>query len=142
MSAAQTKKLKIELKSSLRIFKRLYKLKDNQMILNNEEKKNLVDSLSWMIMDMKHKFDEAAFGGGYSKELNTAIDLLNDIKKTETVETTGCHRRLIAVNCREFKCDNNKKGLCIVSKVTLESIGSIVGMLKCVEAQEKSEEEK
>ncbi len=116
------------------------------MILNNEEKKNLVDTLSWMITDMKYKHDEThqnqEYGsqGGYSSELISAIELLDDIKKTETIEITGCHRNLAAVNCRDFKCEFNKQGICTSSQVTLESIGiSIVGMLKCVEAQEKEE---
>lgn len=117
------------------------------MILNNKEKKSLVDALSWMTADLKHRFDELKRNteigsqGDYSPELIEAITLLNTIKKTETIETTGCHRKSVELNCRDFKCNNNKSGLCSSPKPTLESIGNIVGHLKCVEAKEKSEEE-
>lgn len=111
------------------------------MILNNIEKKCLVDTLTWMITDMRLKFDDAAFGGGYSKELNAAIDLLENIEKIQTIEATGCHRKSAEVNCREFECDGNKDGICSSTKVTLEKIETpIIGMLRCVEAK-KSEEE-
>lgn len=122
------------------------------MILNNKEKKRLVDNLTWMITDMKYKSDESKRNfeegseGGYSSELQAAIKLLEDIQKTETVEVTGCHRKIVAVNCREFTsgtrkgCGFNKQGLCVLSNITLERVGSlIVGNLKCVQA--KAEEE-
>lgn len=118
------------------------------MILNNEEKKNLIDTLSWMITDMKYKHDEThqnqEYGsqGGYSPELISAIDLLGVIKKTETIEMTGCHRRLMGVNCRDFNCDFNKSGICVLSEATFESMDSgIIGHLKCVMAKKTEERE-
>jgi len=117
------------------------------MILNNEEKKCLVDNLTWMITDLKWKADQTKLNieegsqGGYSPKLTSAIDLLSDIEKIETVETTGCHRGTNSVNCRDFKCGRNQKGTCPSSKITLESVGfPIVGMLKCVEAEEIEKE--
>ena len=118
------------------------------MILSNTEKKEIVDALSWMITDSRQRFDEIKNNieigsqGGYSPELTRAITLLDTIKKTKTIEITGCHRKSVELNCREFKCDINKSGLCSSPKATLESMGNIVGHLKCVEAKEKSEEEK
>jgi len=119
------------------------------MILNSEEKKNLVDSLSWMIEDMKYKHNEThqnqEYGsqGGYSPELMRAMTLLDTIKKTQTVETTGCHRRSVELNCREFECESNRNGPCGLSRLTFESIGSlIVGHLKCVQAKAKEKKGK
>ena len=125
------------------------------MILNSKEKKCLVDNLTWMITDMKYKSDETKRNfeegseGGYSPELQAAIKLLEDIQKTETVEVTGCHRKNVAVNCREFTsgtrkgCDFNRQGLCILSNITLERVGSlIVGKLRCVQAKVEEEGEK
>ena len=118
------------------------------MILSDKEKKRLIDNLTWPITDMKHKHDESAMGGGYSPELTELMTLLEDIKKTETLEATGCHRKVMAVNCREFTsgsrkgCTNNRQGLCILAKVTLERVGStIVGMLRCVQAERAEEGE-
>ena len=118
------------------------------MILNNAEKERIVNKLSWMITEMVHRCDdekgnlEEGSQGDYSDDLKAAIILLDDIKKTETIETTGCHRGMNAVNCRDFKCGNNRQGICLIAKVTLESIGSgIIGMLKCVQAEAKKEEE-
>jgi len=117
------------------------------LILSNKEKKRLVDTLSWMTVDMKYKHDEThqnqEYGSqGYSPELTSAIELLDNIKKTETIEITGCHRQLVALNCRDFDCRFSRQGICISSKVTLEKIETpIVGMLKCVEAEEKEIEE-
>jgi len=119
------------------------------MILNNEEKKRLVDNLSWMIIDMKYKYDEThqnqEYGsqGGYSPELTSAMELLEFIKRTETIEVTGSHRRLMGVNCREFACDDNRSGICVLSEITLESIGSgIIGCLKCVQAKKTEGKDK
>jgi len=119
------------------------------MILNSEEKKNLVDSLSWMIEDMKYKHNEThqnqEYGsqGGYSPELMRAMTLLDTIKKTQTVETTGCHRRSVELNCREFECESNRNGPCGLSRLTFESVGSlIVGHLKCVQAKAKEKKGK
>ena len=118
------------------------------MILNNEEKKSLVNNLSWMITEKKNRYDdqkgnlEEGSQGDYSSELKQAINLLDNIKKTDTIETTGCHRGVNAVNCREFDCSQNRSGICLAANITLESIGSgIVGRLKCVQAEEKEEEE-
>jgi len=117
------------------------------MILNNEEKKRLVDNLSWPIEDMKHRHDELKGNleqgsqGDYSDELNQMINLLDDIKKTDTIETTGCHRGMNAVNCRDFECSNNRGGICLVTKITLECVAlGIVGMLKCVQAEREEKE--
>ena len=114
------------------------------MILNKVEKKRIVTSLSWMIIDNKHRTDEIkgtpenGITSDYSDELRVAIELLNDIEKIETVETTGCHRQSVSLNCREFRCGLNRQGICASSKVTLESEGSlIVGKLKCEEAEDK-----
>lgn len=119
------------------------------MILNNEEKKCLVDNLSWMITDMKYKHDETHRNqeydsqGGYSPQLTAAIDLLDTIKKTQTIETTGCHRKSVELNCREFECEMNRGGLCGLSRLTFESSGSfIIGHLKCVQAKAKEKKEK
>ncbi len=118
------------------------------MILNKAEKKELIDTLSWMITDLKWKADQTKLNiekgsqGGYSPLLINAIDLLDKIEKTQTVEITGCHRKSIELNCREFKCDDNRSGLCNLASITLESLGCLVGHLKCVQAKEKSEEEK
>jgi len=113
------------------------------MIFNDTEKKRLVDNLTWMITDMKYKSDaekcnfEEGSEGGYSSHLQAAISLLADIQKTETIETTGCHKKAMSVNCREFKCPSNRQGICALTRVTLESLGtSVVGMLKCVQAEE------
>ena len=112
------------------------------MILNDKEKKRLVENLTWPIVDMKHKFDMAAIGGSYSPELRELMSLLEDIKKTETTEVTGSHRKSVAVNCRDFKCPSNRQGTCALSAITLEKISDVfVGRLRCVQA-EKEEEEK
>lgn len=133
------------------------------MILNAKEKKRIVDNLTWMITDMQYKHNENKLNqeegsqGGYSSHLQAAMELLEDIKKTETIESTGCHRKSVGINCREFiivrdfdlgtkkGCEHNRQGICALSKITLESMKSpIVGMLKCVQAKEikKEEEEK
>lgn len=123
------------------------------MILSNEEKKRLVDNLTWMITDMQFKSDaekrnfEEGSQGGYSSHLQEAMSLLEDIKKTDTIETTGCHRKAVAVNCRAFKgknrCLSNKSGICALAAITLEiSSDLIVGSLKCVQAVQFEEEEK
>lgn len=119
------------------------------MIISKEEKERLVNNLTWMITDMKYKNDELKGSleegsqGDYSPELKTAISLLEDIEKTETIETTGCHRKSTELNCREFKCDYNKDGICTSTKATLEKIETpIIGMLRCVEAKNSEEEEK
>ena len=118
------------------------------MILSDEEKRRLVESLSWMIESMKHKSDEnkgdveEGSQGDYSPELKEAMSLLEDVEKTETSETTGYHRKSVAVNCREFDCDLNRQGTCALSKTTLERVGSlIIGTLKCVQAVQSSPEE-
>ena len=112
------------------------------MIISKEEKTNLVDNLSWMIEEMKHRSDdekgnlEVGSQGDYSDELKSAMTLLEDIQKTDTIESTGCHRKSVAVNCRDFDCNFNVSGLCKLSKITLEKVG-IVGKLNCVQAEEK-----
>ncbi len=46
------------------------------------------------------------------------------------------------VNCRDFACVCNRQGVCALSKITLESAGSlIVGDLKCVQAERQKFEE-
>ena len=124
------------------------------MILSNIEKKRLVDTLTWMITDMKYKSDaekrnfEEGSEGGYSSHLQAAIQLLEDIEKTETSETTGCHRKAVGVNCREFTtserkgCMSNQQGTCALSAITLERIGGFhIGWLKCVQAKREEEKE-
>ncbi len=118
------------------------------MILNKEEKKCLIDSLTWMIEDMKHRHDdikdnlEKGSQGDYSVELKTAMLLLDTIKKTETVETTEYHRKSALLNCQEFDCLKSQQGICNSPKVTLESTGSLIlGHLKCVEAEAEEKEE-
>ena len=112
------------------------------MIISKEEKTNLVDNLSWMIVEMKHRSDdekgnlEEGSQGDYSKDLKQAMYLLGNIEKTDTIESTGCHRKSVAVNCRDFDCNFNVSGLCKLSKITLEKVG-IVGKLNCVQAEEK-----
>lgn len=119
------------------------------MILNNEEKKRVVDSLSWMIGDMKHRHDqlkgnlEEGSQGDYSLRLKEAMELLGVLEKVRTVETTGYHSSSVLVNCREFDCVNNTQGLCCSVGLTLASVGSsIVGILKCVEAEKSEEKDK
>lgn len=112
------------------------------MILTKEEKNRIVSTLSWMITDMKHKSDELKGAGNYSSELTEAINLFNDIVATDTVENTGCHRKAVSVNCREFKCRMNKQGICALGRITLQSSGSLVlGQLKCINAEEGEEED-
>ena len=114
------------------------------MIINKKEKELLVTNLSWMIVEMKHRSDdekgnlEVGSQGVYSKDLNQAMYLLGNIEKTDTIESTGCHRKSVAVNCRDFGekgCNFNVNGLCKLSKITLEKVGGMVGMLKCVQAE-------
>ncbi len=118
------------------------------MILNEIEKEQLVTSLSWMITDMKHRHDEikgdieVGSQGDYSDELKATMLLLDVVEKTETVETTGYHRKATSLNCREFRCTMSRQGICISTKVTLESTGSLlVGRLICEEAEKKEEED-
>lgn len=118
------------------------------MILTSEEKNCIVRSLSWMVEDLKYRHDELKGNlgegsqGDYSPDLKVAMVLLEDIEKIETIETTGCHRKLILANCREFECVSNRQGICASSKITLESIGtfSLIGQLKCVQATKPGEE--
>lgn len=117
------------------------------MILNNEEKDCIIQNLSWMIEDMKHRHNqlkgnlEEGSQGDYSPALKEAMELLNDIEKVETVETTGCHRKSSLVNCREFICTSNRQGVCASSKITLERIGSaLIGKLNCIEAEKREQE--
>lgn len=116
------------------------------MILTKEEKQRIVESLSWMITDMKYKSDEsrgnlfAGSEGGYSPELTKAIEMFEWIQGIETTEVSGCHRKAVSVNCREFKCALNKSGTCSAPKVTFQSGGLIVGRLICIEAEEKKDE--
>lgn len=119
------------------------------MILNDKEKRCIVDNLSWMIKSMGYNHDqlkgnlEEGSQGDYSSELKEAMSLLEDVKEVETLETIGYHRRALSVNCRCFICMFNKQGVCKLSKITLESTGSLlVGQLKCVQSEVKSEEEK
>lgn len=118
------------------------------MILTNEEKKRIVENLSWMIKDLRHRHDqlkgnlEEGSQGDYSDELKKAMSLLQDIEKVLTVEVTGCHRKPVSVNCREFTCVSNRQGICALVRITLESIGAlIVGRLKCVQAEKLEEGE-
>lgn len=112
------------------------------MKLNNYEKDCIVKSLSWMIEDLKHRHNELKGNleegsqVDYSSELKAAMDLLQDVKKVETTEITGRHRKSSLLNCREFACMSNRQGICAASKITLESVGSLsVGDLRCVEAE-------
>ena len=118
------------------------------MIISDKEKERLVKTLTWMITDMQYKSNasklntEEGSEGGYSPDLKEAMSLLEDIQKTETTETTGCHRKSVAVNCREFDCPSNRQGTCALSTITLEKMSEVlVGMLRCVQAEGKSEEE-
>ena len=114
------------------------------MILNNAEKTRLIDSLTWMIKDMKFKCDETKGNldegsqGDYSPAVEAAVSLLEEIEKIETTEVTGCHRKSVGVNCREFKCLSNRQGSCALAKITLEKGSAItIGNLKCVQAEEQ-----
>lgn len=118
------------------------------MILNNEERECIVESLSWMIEDMKAKHDdlkgnlEEGSRGDYSPQLKEAMGLLEDIKEVETIETSRHHRRALLVNCREFKCVSNRSGVCALSKITLESMSNVlIGKVRCAQAGESKEEE-
>lgn len=118
------------------------------MILTNKEKDRIVQSLSWMIEDMKHRHDqlkgnlEEGSQGDYSVALKEAMVLLQDVKKVDTIEVTGCHRNSSLVNCREFACVSNRQGICASAKVTLESMGIVpIGKLRCVEAEKFNDSE-
>lgn len=41
------------------------------------------------------------------------------------------------VNCRNFKCINNKKGGCCLNNIVLEPQGTLVKQVRCIEAEEK-----
>jgi hypothetical protein len=117
------------------------------MIINKEEKESLVKTLSWMIADMRHNYNEVKGNleegsqGGYNKKLTEAIQLLDIVEKTKAVEIVGKHRRSIQVNCREFNCSHNQQGVCVLSKITLQSLEfPIIGKLVCAEAQEEEGE--
>jgi len=121
------------------------------MILSSKEKQRLANSLSWMVEDLKIGFDltkgniEEGSQGGYSNELNDAIGLLKDIEKVNTVESfdshgnskSGDHRKSILLNCREFKCKSNEKGICGLAKITLESMNLTIGKVRCVQASDE-----
>lgn len=120
------------------------------MILTNEEKERIAESLFWMIKDMQYRHNEIknnseeGIQGGYSDELKAAMNLLEDVQKVKAIETIVQHRKSMFVNCREFACESNKQGICVLSKITLESKGSlIVGELNCMQAEkaEKPKEE-
>lgn len=57
--------------------------------MTSELRQRIIDTLSWMVTDMKHRFDEqkSIFGqrseGGYSAELTEAIDLLKELKNND-----------------------------------------------------------
>ena len=118
------------------------------MILTNEEKERIERNFSWMIDDFKHHHNqskgnlEEGSQGDYSPELKEAILLLEDVRKVMTVETTGCHRKAVLVNCREFLCMSNRQGVCAASKVTFERMDTLlIGRLKCVQAEKQEPEE-
>lgn len=118
------------------------------MILNDAEKDRIIQSLSWMVKELKHRHDELKGNfeegsqGDYSPELKAAMGLLEDIKKVETTEITGSHRKSTLLNCREFVCLSNRQGICASSKITLESkCLTIIGDLRCVEAEKKEEKD-
>jgi len=50
--------------------------------------------------------------------------------------------KVVHLNCRAFKCANNKEGECLLETVTLltATAGSVIGRLICNEAVDKSEE--
>jgi hypothetical protein len=112
------------------------------MILSDAEKQRIVVSLSWMVEDMKVRHDdtkrnnEVGSQGGYSPELNAAIALLDDVRNVKTTDETGCHRKKLSVNCREFVCESNRQGTCALSAITLASKGfPVAGHLRCNEAE-------
>jgi len=128
------------------------------MILSSSEKQRFVNSLSWMIDGLKVGFDlmkgnvEQGSEGGYSDELVEAMCLLDEVKNIHTVESIeshgnskSCgHRRTVLLNCREFSCVSNSKGVCALTNITLESIGAFsFGRVRCVQASDEhiSEEE-
>jgi len=44
----------------------------------------------------------------------------------------------VLLDCRKFKCENNKNGKCILSRVTLEDAGTpLISQVICVEAKDK-----
>ncbi len=119
------------------------------MILTEEEKKRITDTLFWMIKEMKHNYDqtkgnfEEGSQGDYSPELKTAIGLLEYVKEITTITITGHHTNPIDLNCREFRCLSNVQGLCSLSTTTLISEGSLImGNLKCIEAVVKKSKKK
>ena len=47
---------------------------------------------------------------------------------------------LVLLDCRKFKCENNKKGKCALDRVTLTDDGShLIKQIICVEAKEREE---
>lgn len=112
------------------------------MILQDKEKERLLQILSWMVEDLKHRYNESKgnFGqgtqGDYSPELKEAIALFEDVKKAETIGQIDFYRKLVFLNCRNFACVFNKQGTCVLSKITLESINSyFIGELRCIQAE-------
>lgn len=50
-------------------------------------------------------------------------------------------RGLVLLNCRNFLCTNNRKGICCLEKVTLQNDNLLfVNKVTCIEAAEKEED--
>ena len=47
------------------------------------------------------------------------------------------HRDTVQLNCRNFHCENNDGGKCILEKITITPTGGLVDRVICVEAEEK-----
>jgi len=116
------------------------------MILTVKEKERIINGLSWMVEDMKHRHDEMQgtlgqdSASNYSPQLTEVLSLLKAVKEVNPVEVTVTHKKVVALNCRHFVCRYNEKGVCALSKITLENSGSvIIGRLNCVEAEGKDE---
>ena len=46
----------------------------------------------------------------------------------------------VLLDCRNFKCENNKNGKCILARITLTDDGSpLIHNVVCIEAKEKED---
>ena len=56
--------------------------------MHEDLRKRIIDTLEWMITDMRWRFDQArntdGLEGGYSPEFTEAIKLLDELKKGES----------------------------------------------------------
>ena len=49
-------------------------------------------------------------------------------------------RKNTVVDCRNFDCINNRRGICTQERITLQPQGSIINRLMCAEAERRTEE--